>query len=83
LEEMKKTIWIAALFLTIWCQKISAQQKEWTLEDCISYAVTNNLGLQRQMLQTETAQTNLLKSRMELLPSLNFGSDAQMGFDDQ
>ncbi len=77
---MKKTIWIAALFLTIWCQNISAQQKEWTLEDCISYAVTNNLGLQRQMLQTETAQTNLLKSRMEMLPSLNFGSDAQMGF---
>lgn len=57
-----------------------AQEKKWTLEDCISYAVSNNLGLQRQQLQTETAETNYLKSKMDMLPSLNFGSDARIGF---
>ncbi len=77
---MKKTIWTGAMFLIILCLQTSAQEKKWTLEDCITYAVSNNTQLQRQMLQTETSQTNLLKSKMDLLPSLNFGSNAQMGF---
>ena len=57
-----------------------AQEKKWTLEDCINYAVTNNIGLKRQRLQTETAEVNLLKSKMDLLPSLNVGSDASIQF---
>ena len=52
----------------------------WTLEDCINYAVTNNIGLQRQRLLTQTAEINLLKSRMDVLPNLNLGSNVQVGF---
>jgi outer membrane protein len=77
---MRRTIWIAILFLVFWYQEMSAQEKKWTLEDCISYAVTNNISLQRQRLQTETAKANFLKSKMDVLPSLNFGSDARVGF---
>ncbi|HBE39898.1 MAG TPA: hypothetical protein DDW27_01585 [Bacteroidales bacterium] len=57
-----------------------AQIKKWTLEDCIGYAVVNNLNLKRQMLQTENAEANFLKSKMDMLPSLNFGSNANLGF---
>jgi outer membrane protein len=72
---------IASLLLFLFCfENISAQEKRWTLEDCINYAVTNNLDLKRQMLQTETAETNFLKAKMDVLPSLNFGSDARVGF---
>ncbi len=60
--------------------KAGGQEKQWTLEDCITYAVTNNLDLKRQMLQTENAEMNFLKSKMDILPSLNFGSDANLGF---
>jgi outer membrane protein len=77
---MKRIIWIVTLLLIICCLEISAQRKIWTLEDCISYAVTNNIGLKRQRLQNETAEANLLKSRMDILPNLNFGSDARVGF---
>ena len=56
---MKKPIWIAIVSLVLMFPDISAQEKKWTLEDCINYAVANNIGLQRQMLQTETAETNL------------------------
>jgi len=77
---MKKPIWIAIVSLVLMFPDISAQEKKWTLEDCITYAVSNNIGLQRQVLQTETAETNYLKSKMDLLPSLNFGSDARVGF---
>jgi outer membrane protein TolC len=60
--------------------KVPAQDKKWTLEDCITYAVTNNIGLRRQDLQTEVAEANFLKSKMDMLPSLNLGSNARVGF---
>ena len=68
------------IFLCLGFQEISAQVKKWTLEDCINYAVANNIGLQRQKLQSESAEANLLKSKLDILPTLNFGSDANVGF---
>jgi outer membrane protein len=81
---MKNCIWILS-FIIIFCwQKSSGQDvqdiKKWTLEDCIDYAVTNNISLKRQTLLTEASEANLFKSKMDFLPTLNFGSDAQMGF---
>ena len=55
-------------------QELSAQGKKWTLEECINYAVTNNIGLQRQRLLTQSTEADLLASRMNLLPNLNAGS---------
>ncbi len=79
--EMKKRIWTILIIIFFYWQAGSGQEIEkWTLDDCIDYAVTNNIGLKRQGLQTETYETNLLKSKMDFLPSLNFGSDAQLGF---
>ena len=57
-----------------------AQEVSWTLGDCVTYAIENNIELKRQKLLTETAGVNLVKSKLDVLPSLNFGSDAQLGF---
>jgi outer membrane protein len=76
---MKRNIWIVLLLLIILSQHILAQNK-WTLGDCITYAVSNNLQLQRQRLQTENSRVNLLKSEMDMLPDLNFQSDGRIGF---
>ncbi len=76
---MKRTIWIIVLGLII-SQAIAAQSKKWTLEDCINYAVANNIELQRKKLLSESAEVNLLKSKLNVLPSLNLGSDANVGF---
>jgi outer membrane protein TolC len=85
--EMKRIIWIAIPLLIInlyetsaQTQDTSAQAKIWTLEDCITYAVENNIGLQRQKLQTGSAEVDLVKSKLNMLPSLNLGSDARVGF---
>jgi outer membrane protein len=77
---MTRFNWIFSLIILLCFQGARAQEKKWTLEDCINYAVSNNLGLRRQMLQTETAEANFLKSKMDVLPSLNLGSNAQIGF---
>lgn len=75
-----RIFWTVIFSLIFLCQEGVAQVKKWTLQDCISYAVTNNIGLKRQRLQTETSEASLLKSRMDLLPSLNMGSDVRIGF---
>jgi len=77
---MKRIALILSLFIILTNTEIFSQDKPWTLEDCINYAVANNIGLQRQKLQSESAEANLLKSKMDVLPTLNFGSDANMGF---
>jgi outer membrane protein len=75
---MKRILSILTLLLIFCFQDITAQEKKWTLEDCIRYAVENNIGLQRQKLLTESKQTDLLVSRMNLLPDLNAGSQLQI-----
>ncbi len=77
---MGKFKWILSLSLILCFGEISAQEKKWTLEDCVNYAVINNIGLQRQRLQTQTAEVNLLKSKMDILPSLNAGSDMSIQY---
>jgi outer membrane protein len=77
---MKKIIWILTLLTFPGFRELSAQAKQWTLEDCVNYAVANNIGLQRQKLQTENAEVNLLKAKMDLVPSLNLGSENYLGF---
>ncbi len=46
-------------------------QKIWTLEDCINYAIENNLDINKQMLNVESNKDNLLQSGLNMLPNLN------------
>ena len=77
---MKRVIFILIFAEIAMTDQVAAQEKKWTLGDCVTYAVENNIELRRQRLQTETSEVNLLKSKLDVLPSLNFGSDAQLGF---
>lgn len=76
---MTRGIFLVLLILSLPALPARAQKK-WTLEECIEYALTNNIGLQRQSLQSELDRTNLTKSKMDVLPDLNFGSDVNVGF---
>jgi outer membrane protein len=75
---MKRIYLIISLLIVLCFEEISAQVKKWTLEDCINYAVTNNIGLQRQKLITQSKQADLVTSRMNLLPNLNAQSNLQV-----
>ncbi len=77
---MRIFIPLTLLLYILGIQVVPAQDNVWTLEDCIDYGIENNIGLKRQMLQTESAEANLLKAKLDILPSLNLGSDARIGF---
>jgi len=63
-----KTLFIL-LFILICCS--GYPQKIWTLEDCINFALENNLDVKKQLLTVETTKASLLQSKLNMLPDLN------------
>ncbi|MFH1297887.1 MAG: TolC family protein [Bacteroidota bacterium] len=61
---------IFTLFLTFH----TYSQNVWTLEDCVAYALDNNLDIQKQIQAVESNRVSLLQSGLGMLPSLNFGA---------
>jgi len=50
---------------------IFSQQKVWSLEECIKYAIDNNIQIKQQAIQTQVQKNSLDLSKFQLLPSLN------------
>lgn len=45
--------------------------KQWTLRDCIDYALEHNITIQRNRLNVESAQEDVKTAQADFLPSLN------------
>lgn len=50
---------------------IFSQQKVWSLEDCIKYAIDNNIQIKQQDIQTKYQENTLDLAKLKLLPSIN------------
>lgn len=59
------------LFLSVFLSGSGMAQKIWSLEDCINYALENNLDIQKQLLSVESNKKMLLQSGLNMLPDLN------------
>jgi outer membrane protein len=70
LNKMKSLIKTLLVSIPLIFSSASYAQKVWTLEDCIGYALQNNLQIKRQELQTEISANNHFQSKMDLLPNL-------------
>jgi len=49
----------------------TANARQWTLRDCIDYALANNISLQKSRLTKLSAQEDIMQSQAALLPSLS------------
>jgi outer membrane protein len=54
---------------------VSGQQK-WALEDCIKYAVLNNLDIKQGRIEIEKAKQNLRQAKWDMMPSVGASSSA-------
>ncbi|HAN17533.1 MAG TPA: hypothetical protein DCQ24_02565 [Bacteroidales bacterium] len=68
---MKSLKFVLSFLVVISMSLPSNAQKEWTLEECINYAISNNIQVKRQELSAYSAEKNHLQSKMEILPNLN------------
>lgn len=69
---MKSKVSILVFFCAIF--SMSAQVKKWTLEECVTYAVENNLTVEQFELDLENAKIDKSDALGNLLPNLNGSS---------
>lgn len=76
---MKKSFMTSALFLLM-LLPVTVEAREWTLQDCISYALQNNISLQKSRIQHLSAMEDLKQSKAELLPSLSASTSQNVSY---
>jgi len=68
---MKIKKFINLLVVLLLASQSRAQQKPWSLEDCIRYALDNNIQIKQQDLQTRYQKNALDLAKFKLLPAIN------------
>lgn len=54
--------------------------KQWTLKECINYALENNISLQKIQIKKASANEDYLQSKAALLPSLSASSNQNVSY---
>lgn len=57
-----------------------AQMKTWTLEECVNYAMENNISVKQTELDTDIADQNFITARGNFLPNLNANASQNYNF---
>ncbi len=73
MQAYRLRFWPLALIMVILLgfSQPGLSQKIWTLEDCINYALENNLDINKQLLTVQSNKDALLQSGLGMLPNLN------------
>lgn len=67
---------MAVLSVTI----TAAAQKKWTMQECIDYALQNNISLKKTVITRRSAAEDVRQSEAALLPSLSASTNQSVGF---
>lgn len=68
---MKKIIYFTLVFILFFSLTTQAQTKKWTLEECVKYAINNNISIKQTELDTKTADIDKKGAKGNFLPSIN------------
>jgi outer membrane protein len=68
---MKKIFILIFASLLSFQGSVFSQQKVWSLEECIKYAIEHNITIKQQVIQTDVQKNSLDLAKFQLLPTLN------------
>jgi outer membrane protein len=66
-----KIIKIICFFLLFVCVSIHAQTKKWTLEECVAYALENNISIQQSELDLKVSDVLKMEALGRFLPDIS------------
>ena len=75
---MNKTIKIACMLMGL--SMGASAQETWGLQDCIDYALKNNIQIQKNRISEEKGEVALWNRKGALFPSLSFSTNQNMGY---
>ncbi|SFS65126.1 TolC family protein [Lutibacter maritimus] len=71
---------ILSLIAFIFFITLNAQDKKWTLQECVNYAIDNNITIKQNQLNVEISQENLNSAKGNFLPNLNASTSGNLNF---
>ncbi|NQY28691.1 MAG: TolC family protein [Flavobacteriaceae bacterium] len=74
---MKKIIFVLAIIFTTLS---FSQEKQWGLEECVNYAIENNISVKQSELDTELALENIRTAKGNFLPGVNASASQNFNF---
>lgn len=77
---MKKIIILIFTCFLLTQGTVFSQQKVWSIEECIRYAIENNIQIKQQAVQTEVQKNSLDLAKLSLLPSVNASASYNYSF---
>lgn len=75
IEKLMKKIAIPFSFLIL-SISLTAQTKQWTLQECVNHALENNISVKKSELDLELTEADKLEAIGNFLPSLNANASA-------
>lgn len=69
--KINRVFHYSLLFLLFWSTTLCSQNKRWTLQECIDYALEHNFQVNQNNLQVQQSKANLLQSKGMVLPSVS------------
>lgn len=57
-----------------------AQTRQWTIDECIDYAVAHNISVRQRNIQVSSAQLDITEAKDAFLPTLNAGASQSFNF---
>ncbi|KFF19831.1 TolC family protein [Flavobacterium hydatis] len=68
---MKNKKYIYFVFVLLFGASVQAQSKKWTLEECVKYALDNNISIKQSELDTQSANIDKKSAIGNYLPTVN------------
>lgn len=78
ISKMKKRLLLLALSTHFGL--FAAAQEEWSLQDCLDYALQNNIQIQKNRVSEEEGTVSLWADKGALFPSLSFSTNQGVGY---
>ncbi len=78
MNNRKSLVWVFATLFTVFIQ--AQDKKVWTLEDCVNYALENNISIKQTELDAETADQDLITAKGNFLPNLSANASQNWNF---
>lgn len=75
-----KNYLFCAAFLIQSFPSFGQENTEWSLQDCIDYAIAHNIQLQQNKLTEEQGEADLEQKKAELFPSLSFSTTQSLNY---
>lgn len=76
--KLNKSLVVAGVIFSACC--VTGQAREWTLQECVDYAVLHNIDINLQRQQVENGNLEVQSARNSFLPQVNAGASQSFNF---